>query len=244
MELVKAGLLSAVMQSGGGTVSPEIVDLIETFPVLAQGTFATGVFSYKVKYGTIYGNQIQRNIQEATVGGFHPYIYESIISPWTFFVCIYSGNDLLIAYPTNASNASNAQYFSDDYIHHMCVWEWDSGSTGHWNEYIDKENIPTPNTLAATVNVSYTPSSYRPNYDTYYNATISATISQQIRQIEYSSDGSISRDTTFTANTYAYGYGIPSDYGNVYFTKLSRAEIESLSTGIAFSILNYLQSIS
>ena len=240
MELVKASLLSAVMQSGG-TVSPEIVDLIETFPVLAQGTFATGVFSYKVKYGTIYGNQIQRNIAEAAVGGFHPYIYESIISPWTFFVCIYSGNNLLIAYPTNASNA---QYFSDDYIHHGCVWEWGSGSTGHWNEYIDKENIPTPSTLAATVSVSYYPSSYRPNTDTYYNATINAIISQQIRQIEYSSDGSISRDTTLTANTYAYGYGIPSSYNGVYFTKLSRAEIESLSTGIAFSILNYLQSIS
>lgn len=219
MELIKASLLSAVMQSGGGSV--DYCDYIKNLPTCQGGPIGTG-YHYFIKYEQLQDINYD-GVPSAAVSDIGDVIFDyQYRKVYNYFCCVYDNTkpDMLYA----VGSGSTFSYTSrqrDVY------------------QYLPQQTYTLYDTYVETPSAGMT-MSITPN-PTQYGITLSASTQQPVHWVRYISPDVVGSegDTTHTGSIF---FNATSYTNNPIYTSLSQAELQAEIKNIVRDLYTHPQS--
>lgn len=205
MEIIKASLAAALMQSGGGSV--DYCDYIKNLPTCQGGSIGTG-YHYFIKYEQLQDINYY-GVPSAAVSDIGDVIFDyQYRKVYNYFCCVYENtkpNDMLYA----VGSGSTFSYTSrqrDVY------------------QYLPQQTYTLYDTYVETPSAGMTMT--KTDNPTQYDFTVSATATQPVHWVRYSDPETIGSegDTTHTGSVY---FNVTSYTNNPIYTSMSQTELQA-----------------
>lgn len=211
MDIIKASLMAAVSQGGGGSQSVDICTEIESLTTCGGGQLCTG-YHYYLKQGRLAQSGKYSSWAVATGTDADPLLYEyEEARPLEFYVCVYDDDDNLMM--IQQVLRGNGQYLTEYYARRVCTY-----LDGQYYVYADSEYI--------TLGVGQASYSVSVNNT---NVSLSITMSEGLQFTQYAYDGSIIDRSASTETRYIYCNIPDGSYGggNKVYTPLSASDFSA-----------------
>lgn len=204
MELIKASLLSAVMQSGGGSV--DYCDYIKTLPICQGGGIGSGYHFY-IRYEELQ-NIRYSGVPTVAVSDIGDVIFDyQYRKVFNYFCCVYDNTQQDMLYAVGAASTFNYSSKTRDVYQDMSQ-----------QTYFLYDVYTTTPTASMTMSITPQP--------TQYGMGISATAQQPVHWVRYSDPETVSQegDTTNTGSVY---FNVTEYLNNPIYTALSQAALQN-----------------
>lgn len=239
MEIIKASLVAALQQSGGGSSSTlNICDWVKTLPTMTGGAIANN-YHYLVKYGVseIPAMQYYYHIGDSSTAEYAYTTKETY--PYEFYICVYDNDDNLKS--VFKSFSGEVRWKENTYQTYRVL---EPGYYYRHYPFCDKEETMDMVYASTFFSVNYTPSTYQSgNVTCRVSGTVNETVTIKTYDWDYDNmERRLIDTTTDTHSQLVEGTFTSNGWTDTIYSPLTFSDYLTFMDEFAEDIILYLRN--